>query len=71
MPFITASNVGIIVACYVRAVRKAIRRPRFLKAADPGDQFCLDFYLPCRISIHLMASVSLIFPKYIWVVFKS
>jgi hypothetical protein len=28
-------------------------------------------YLPCKISIHLMASVSLIFPRYIWVVFRS
>jgi hypothetical protein len=38
MLFIPASNVEVMMAIEVRAVRKAIRRQCFLKAADPGDE---------------------------------
>jgi hypothetical protein len=53
MLFITASNAEMMMDGAM-----------FLDCDRPRQSIVsLDFYLPCRISIHLMASVSLIFPR--------
>ena len=63
--FIPGSNVEIVWLQVNNT--KGNSEDCFLSATDPGE-LCASViswysYLPCRISIHLMASVSLILPK--------